>query len=309
MQGFEGFEAREIDVGDGISLFVRHGGRRGAPPLLMLHGYPQTHAMWRRVAQRLADRFELVLPDLRGYGASSKPPGAPDHANYSKRAMAADMRALMRTLGHERFFVAGHDRGARVAHRLALDHAEAVQRLCVIDIVPTLTMYERTDMAFAQAYYHWFYLTQPAPLPEKQIGADPGWYLRWTLSGWGSKGLDFIEPDALADYERGFGNPEGVHGACEDYRAAASIDLEHDRESRAAGVRVRCPLHVLWGARGIVARHFSPLEDWRAAADGPVSGRAVEAGHFIPEELPELTADELLAFFADGDWSHNAVRL
>lgn len=297
-EGFEGFEAREVAVGDGITLFMRHGGRRGAPPLLLLHGYPQTHAMWRRVARRLEEHFELVLPDLRGYGASSKPPGTPDHSNYSKRAMAADLLALMRSLGHERFLVAGHDRGARVAHRLALDHPAAVEKLCVIDIVPTLTMYERTDMAFASAYYHWFYLIQPAPLPEKQIGADPGWYLRWTLSGWGSKNLDFVEPQALADYERGFCTPEGLHGACEDYRAAASIDLAHDRASRDGDERVRCPLHVLWGERGIVGRLFQPLSDWRAAASGPVSGRALEAGHFIPEELPELTADELAAFFA-----------
>jgi len=299
MQGFfEGFEAQQVDVGNGISLFVRRGGKRGAPPLLLLHGYPQTHAMWQRVALRLADRFELVLPDLRGYGRSSKPPGAADHANYSKRAMAADIVALMRALGHERFHVAAHDRGARVAHRLALDHPQAIDRLCLIDIVPTLQMYERTDMAFAQAYYHWFYLIQPAPLPEKQIGADAPWYLRWTLSGWGSKGIDYIEPEALADYEQGFCNAEGIHAACEDYRAAASIDLEHDRTSRAAGQRIACPLHVLWGARGVIARLYAPLDDWRAAASGPVTGRAFDAGHFIAEELPEPTADELAGFFA-----------
>jgi haloacetate dehalogenase len=172
-----------------------------------------------------------------------------------------------------------------------------VQKLCVIDIVPTLTMYERTDMAFAQAYYHWFYLIQPAPLPEKQIGADPGWYLRHTLGGWGSKGISFIEPEALADYDHGFCTPEGVHGACEDYRAAAGIDLEHDRASRKAGQRVACDLHVLWGARGVVARQFQPIADWQAACSGAVSGYAVPAGHFIPEELPALTATELQNFF------------
>lgn len=298
MQGFfEGFESGSVDVGNGISLFVRRGGRHGAPPLLLLHGYPQTHAMWQRVARRLEDRFELVLPDLRGYGRSTKPPGAPDHGDYSKRAMAADLLALMRSLGHERFCIAAHDRGARVAHRLALDHPQALERLCLIDIVPTLQMYERTDMAFAQAYYHWFYLIQPAPLPERQIGADPAWYLRWTLSGWGSKGLDFIEPEALTDYEHGFCNAEGIHGACEDYRAAASIDLEHDRASRDAGLRIACPLHVLWGARGVIAKLYTPLDDWRAAASGAVTGRALEAGHFIAEELPHDTADELAAFF------------
>lgn len=293
---FEGFESRTFDI-DGVPLFARYGGQPDGPPLLLLHGYPQTHAIWHRVAQRLADRYRLVMPDLRGYGRSAKPPGAHDHANYSKRAMAADVLGVMRTLGHERFFVAGHDRGGRVAHRLALDHPQAVRKLCVLDIVPTLTMYERTDMAFAQAYYHWFYLIQPAPLPEKQIGADPGWYLRHTLGGWGSKGIAFIEPEALADYDHGFCTPEGVHGACEDYRAAAGIDLEHDRASRKAGQRVACDLHVLWGARGVVAKQFQPIADWQAACSGAVSGYAVPAGHFIPEELPALTATELQNFF------------
>ncbi len=318
---FAGFKEALHRVGD-TELFVRTGGRADGPALLLLHGYPQTHAMWHRVATRLAGRYRLVLPDLRGYGRSAKPVGAADHADYGKRTMAADVLALMQGLGHERFFVCGHDRGGRVAHRLALDHPQAVARLCVIDIVPTLTMYERTDMAFASAYYHWFYLIQPAPLPEKQIGADPVWYLRHTLSGWGSpvgpqdadasaprgdasalgrpgagRGLDFIETEALADYELGFCTPEGVHGACEDYRAAASIDLVHDRASRAAGERVACDLHVLWGERGVVARLFDPLADWRAVCRGSVSGRALAAGHFIAEELPDITADELAAFF------------
>jgi haloacetate dehalogenase len=296
MNWFEGFESRGFDVG-GIELFARTGIQRDAPPLLLLHGYPQTHALWHRVAMTLADRFCLVLPDLRGYGRSAKPRGAADHANYSKRAMAADLLALMHSLGHERFFVAGHDRGGRVAHRLALDNPHAVDRLCVLDIVPTLTMYERTDQAFATAYYHWFYLIQPSPLPERQIGADPSWYLRYTLSGWGSRNLDFVEAEALADYEAGFCTPEGIHAACEDYRAAAGIDLVHDRSSRAAGERVRCDLHALWGERGVVAHLFRPIEDWQAACSGRISGRAVAAGHFIPEEQPGVTADELAHFF------------
>jgi len=318
---FQGFDEGTYAL-DGSTVFARTGGRRDAPPLLLLHGYPQTHALWQRVAILLADRFFLVLPDLRGYGRSAQQPGAVDHANYAKRAMAADLVALMRVLGHERYFVAGHDRGGRVAHRLALDHPQAVEKLCVLDIVPTLTMYERTDQAFATAYYHWFYLIQPAPLPEKQIGADPSWYLRYTLSGWGSpvsphgadapapqggasalgrpgggRNLDFVEPRALADYEAGFCTPEGIHAACEDYRAAASIDLVHDRTSRDAGLRVACDLHVLWGERGVVARLFRPIEDWRDACGGRVSGRAVAAGHFIPEEQPAVTADELARFF------------
>ena len=297
---FDGIDGRAMAV-NGTTLFVRTGGRPDGPPLLLLHGYPETHVMWHRVAQQLAGHYCLVMPDLRGYGRSAKPAGASDHANYSKRAMAADVLGLMRALGHQRFFVAGHDRGGRVAHRLALDHPGAVAKLCVIDIAPTLTMYERTDMAFATAYYHWFYLIQPQPLPERQIGADARWYLRWTLSGWGGLGgLDFVEPEALADYEAGFCTPEGVHGACEDYRAAASIDLVHDRASRASGQRVACDLHVLWGERGVVARLFQPLADWRAACDGAVTGRAVAAGHFIPEELPQLTASELAGFFGTG---------
>lgn len=294
---FEGFDSRSHRVSPDIELFARTGGRADGPPVLLLHGYPQTHAMWHRVAMNLADRCRLVIPDLRGYGRSSRPDAGSDHAGYSKRAMAADMAALMRSLGHEHYFVCGHDRGARVAHRLALDHPEAVQKLCVIDIVPTLTMYERTDHAFAQAYYYWFFLTQPAPLPETLIGADRRWYLQHTLGGWGSRGTAFIEPEALADYEAGFCNEPGVHAACNDYRAAATIDLEHDRTSRAADQRVACDLHVLWGARGVIARLFDPLADWRAACNGAVSGTAIDAGHFIPEEQSERTSAELAGFF------------
>lgn len=294
---FEGFDARHHAV-NGVEIFARVGGRSDGAPLLLLHGYPQTHAIWHRMAQQLAAHYRLVIPDLRGYGRSSKPPGAADHANYSKRAMAADMVALMQELGHERFFVAGHDRGGRVAHRLALDHPQALEKLCVIDIVPTLTMYERTNMAFATYYYHWFYLIQPAPLPERQIGAAPRFYLDWTLSGWGSRGLDYIEPEALRDYAEGFCNAQGIHAACEDYRAAAGIDLEHDRASREAGERVQCPLHVLWGERGVVAALFTPLDDWREASAGPVTGSAMPAGHFIPEELPQQTVEALRAFFS-----------
>lgn len=293
---FDGFDAGFHDV-DGIRLFARTGGRADAPPMLLLHGFPQSHAMWHRVALRLAPRFRLVLPDLRGYGDSAKPPGEPDHANYSKRRMAADLAALMRQLGHERFFVAAHDRGARVAHRLALDHPQRVARLCLIDIAPTLDMYDATDMAFARAYYHWFFLIQPAPLPERLIGADPKFYLHTSLGGWGSQGLGYLEPQALADYERCFGTSEGIHAACEDYRASAGIDLEHDRASRAAGERIGCDLLVLWGERGVVQRLFDPLALWRAQCTGAVSGHAMPAGHFIPEELPEATAQALSDFF------------
>jgi haloacetate dehalogenase len=291
---FQGFEARRLRVGD-IEIFARIGGKRGAPPVLLLHGFPQTHAMWQRVARTLAEHFELVIPDLRGYGDSSQPPGEPDHANYSKRAMAQDMAALMSQLGHERFAMVGHDRGGRVAHRLALDHAERVSSLCVIDIAPTLDMYEATDMAFASAYYHWFFLIQPAPLPEHLIGGDARFYLHWTLGGWGAGGLNHIEPQALTEYERCFCRPEAIHAACEDYRAAAGIDLEHDRASRAQGHKIACETLVLWAARGVVQRLFEPLALWQAQCAGKVTGWALPGGHFLPEELPRETAAALLA--------------
>ncbi len=300
MAWFEGFEAAQHRLGD-IEIFARTGGNPAGPPLLLLHGFPQTHAMWHRVAQKLAGRFSLVIPDLRGYGDSIKlaaqpGPAGPDYAQQSKRAMAADMAALMTSLGHERFAVVGHDRGGRVAHRLALDHPDRVERLCVIDIAPTLDVYEATDMRFATWYYHWFFLIQPAPLPERLIGADPAFYLHWSLGGWGSKGLGHLEPEALAEYERCFCRAETIHAACEDYRAAASIDLDHDRASRAAGEKIRCDLLVLWGERGVVARMGDPLVLWRAQCAGAVSGEAVAAGHFIPEELPDDTAARIDAF-------------
>jgi haloacetate dehalogenase len=297
MDGFDGFEAAGHTVG-GIRVFARTGGAADAPPLLLLHGFPQTHVMWRRVAQRLAPHFRLVLPDLRGYGESDKPPGGEDHAEYSKRAMAADMAWLMRSLGHERYFVAGHDRGARVAHRLALDHAGAVQRLALIDIAPTLDTYERTDQAFATAYYHWFHLIQPHPLPERMIGGNARFYLHWKLGGWGAQGVAHVETQALAEYERCFCTPQAIHAACEDYRASAGIDLMHDRASRAAGERIACDTLVMWGARGVVHRLFDPVALWQAQCSAQVTGKLCEgAGHFIPEEQPEETADALRGFF------------
>ena len=296
MGWFEGFEDKRHEVG-GTGLRVRAGGNLQAPPLLLVHGFPQTSALWHRVALQLAPHFRLVMPDLRGYGDSDKPAGAPDHANYSKRALAADLHALMRSLGHERYFVAGHDRGARVAHRLALDQPQAVQRLAVLDIVPTLDMYEATDMRFASAYYHWFFLIQPAPHPERMIGADPAHYLRWKLGGWGSDGRDFYEPEAMAEYLRCFSRPEAIHSACEDYRASAGIDLQHDRQSRAADLKVACEMLVLWGSRGVIGRLFDPLALWQAQCVAAVQGRSLECGHFMAEEQPTQTAAELLRFF------------
>jgi len=298
MHWFDDFETRNFEVaGACIHARVSPGLAEGRNALLLLHGFPQSHVMWRRVARLLADRFCLVLPDLRGYGDSAKPPGLPDHSNYSKRTMAADMAALMHELGHASYFVCGHDRGGRVAHRLALDHASVMRKLCVIDIAPTLDMYDATDMRFATAYYHWFHLIQPSPVPERMIGSDARFYLRTKLGGWGSHGTGFMEDAALAEYERCFCNPEAIHAACEDYRASASIDLEHDRESRAAGQKIACDTLVLWGERGVVHALFDPLALWQAQCAGTVRGRTLPAGHYIPEELPEDTAAALAAFF------------
>jgi haloacetate dehalogenase len=307
---FDGFSSHDVAV-NGVTLHARTGGRADAPPLVLLHGFPQTHAMWHRVARQLAPHFNLVLPDLRGYGDSAKPPSAADHAPYSKRSMAADVHALMLALGHAAYALAGHDRGARVAHRLALDQPQAVQRLALIDIAPTLDMYAATDMRFASAYYHWFHLIQPHPLPERMIGGCARDYLHAKLGGWGASGpqgaapgarpaLPHIEPEALAEYERCFCRPEAIHAACEDYRASAGIDLVHDRASRAAGQKIACDTLVLWGARGVVQALFEPLTLWRAQCSANVTGTVMPAGHFIPEEMPRETALALQTFFSAG---------
>ena len=301
MDGFEGFSAARHRVGtalggEPVEIFARHGGR--GPALLLLHGFPQTHAIWRRVARSLAGEFTLVLADLRGYGDSTKPADAPGHANHAKRAMAADLVALMRALGHARFGLVGHDRGGRVAHRLALDFPAAVERLMLLDIAPTLDMYASSGPAFATAYYHWFHLIQPAPLPERMIEPDWRFYLHAKLGGWGGAGtLAHIEPAALAEYERCFSAPGAIHAMCEDYRASATIDLEHDRASRAAGAKIACPLRVLWGARGVVARLFDPRALWQAQSAREVTGLALASGHYIPEELPDATVAEVRRFF------------
>ena len=292
---FKDFEERRFAV-NGAEIAARLGGDRDKPALMLLHGFPQTHAMWHRVAQLLRHDFFLVLPDLRGYGDSSHAPGLPDHSNYSKSALAQDLIAVMDTLGIAAFALCGHDRGGRVAHRLALDHPARVRRLCVIDIAPTLDMYARTDFDFARAYYHWFHLIQPTPLPELMIGGNPRAYLHAKLGGWGSGGLGHIEPRALAEYERCFCRDEAIHTACEDYRASAGIDLEHDRESRARGHKIACDTLMLWGEHGVVQRLFDPLALWQAQCAGAVTGWAMPAGHFIPEQLPDETAAALQAF-------------
>ena len=288
---FEGFESRAIDT-SGTTIFARIGG--SGPPLLLLHGFPQSHVMWHRVAPALAERFTVVCADLRGYGDSAKPPSDPDHAAYSKRACARDMVEAMGALGFERFGLAGHDRGGRVAHRLALDHPERLERLAVLDIVPTRTVFRATNQAIATAYYHWFFLIQPYDLPERLIGHDPAYYLRRTLGGWGSDGLAAFAPEALAEYERCFKDPAAIHAMCEDYRAAATVDLAHDEADLER--KVACPLLVLWGERGLMQRHFDVVEAWRERAED-VTGRMLGCGHFLAEERPEETARELLAFF------------
>ena len=289
---FPGFIARDIDTDDGVRIHVRIGGH--GSPLLLLHGHPQTHAIWHKVAPALAERFTLVLADLRGQGDSSKPRGDPDHANYSKRTMARDMLRVMQALGHERFDVLAHDRGARVAHRLAVDHAAAVQRLVQLDIAPTLAMYEQTGEDFARSYWHWFFLIQPAPLPERLIEADPAAYIVEVM-GRRSAGLAPFDPRALAEYKRAAALPGTAHGICEDYRASASIDLEHDRNDREHGIRLTVPLLALGGAAGVVHRCFQPLDEWRRIA-ADVRGASLPCGHYIAEEAPDALLAEVLPF-------------
>ena len=264
------------------------------PPLLLLHGFPQTHLIWRKVLPQLSRSFTVVATDLRGYGDSSKPAGLPDHANYAKRAMALDQAEVMRTLGFDRFLLCGHDRGARVAHRLAVDHPDRVSRLAVLDVAPTKAMYEGTTMAFARAYYHWFFLIQPAPFPETLIGADPEAFLRHHMGG-RHAGLAPFLPDAWPEYLRCFSGPAAIHASCEDYRASATIDLVHDAADLAAGREVTCPLLVLWGEHGVIEREFRPLDDWRKVAID-VRGRSLPCGHYIPEEAPEALLAELVPF-------------
>ena len=304
---FDGFEKRQFNV-NGLVVCARLSAnwlsQMEKPVLVLLHGFPQTHVMWHRVAQTLKNDYRLVLPDLRGYGDSSHLPGLPDHSNYSKRAMAQDVVGLLDQLNVDTFFLCGHDRGGRVAHRLALDFSARVLKLCVLDIAPTLDMYSRTDMDFAQAYYHWFHLIQPSPLPEKMIGGNVLHYLHAKLGAWGAQGTSFIEPEAMAEYERSMNlQPEqpgdlmpAVHTACEDYRASASIDLLHDKASRAQEQKIMCDTLVLWGERGVVHKMFAPIRLWQAQCAGEVSGQVVPSGHFIPEELPDLTVESLRAF-------------
>jgi haloacetate dehalogenase len=289
MSLFPGFlKTRVRSSGATINLVI--GGE--GPPLLLLHGYPQTHAMWHKVAPSLARDHTVVCADLRGYGDSSKPKGVPGHANYSKRAMALDMVEVMETLGFPRFDVVGHDRGGRVAHRMARDHGRRVRSLTVLDISPTLKMYQSTNMQFAKAYYHWFFLIQKAPMPERMLAGQVPWYILRRL-GRGPSGVKHFEKRAIAEYVRAFKDPRTIHATCEDYRAAASIDLVHDRKDFRR--KLQMPVLALWGKHGVIEALFNCLSDWREVATD-VRGRALQCGHFIPEEKPRELLAELRRF-------------
>ena len=292
MTFFPGFETRRLRC-NGVTIHTVIGGQ--GPALLMLHGYPQSHVMWHRLAPKLARRYTVVCPDLRGYGDSSKPRGLADHSNYAKRVMAQDMVDVMARLGHARFHLVGHDRGARVGHRLARDHGpQVVRSFTAIDIAPTLAMFEATDMAFARAYYHWFLMLQPTPLAEKMVAAVAPYHIL-AGSGLSAKGLKAFAKPALAEYVRAFSDPRTIHATCEDYRASGGIDLEHDRADR--GKKLAMPVQVLWGKRGVVGTQFDPLAEWRKVARH-VTGHAIDCGHFIPEEAPTETLAAIRAFLA-----------
>jgi haloacetate dehalogenase len=289
---FDGFQLEHVQVKDG-ALRLRRAG--SGPPLLLLHGNPQTHAMWHKVAPVLAADFTVVCPDLRGYGGSMKPPATADHAPYAKRAMARDMVELMEKLGFPKFAIVAHDRGARVSHRLCLDHPDRVERLAVLDIIPTIEHFERADMAFGLGYYHWFWFAQPYPFPENIISAAPeAWFRAHTSRE--PKDDGFFHPRALADYLAAARTPEMIRGMCEDYRAAATIDLAHDRESRARGDRIRCPMLALWGAKGKIGAWYDALAIWRQYCSGDVTGGPVPSGHYLAEEAPQAVLDALGPF-------------
>jgi len=287
---FDGFTERTIAV-EGAQIFLRLGGAEDAPPMLLLHGYPQTSAMWHLVAPMLLERYRVICPDLRGYGQSSKPASDPDHVTYSKREMARDMVQVMQALGHDRFAICAHDRGARVAHRLGMDFPDRVSALTLLDIAPTREMYAGTTTEFARAYWHWFFLIQPAPVPEDIIGADPDTY--WMRKCLNQAGHNPFAPAALAEYLRAFCDPAAIHASCEDYRAAAGIDITHDDADGAR--KLQMPVQILWAAKGTIEACFDPLALWRQRAEH-VQGQALDATHYMAEEIPDQIAAAVLAF-------------
>lgn len=290
---FKGFTEEFIE-GDGATLFIRHAGPKGAPAILLLHGYPQTSAMWHKVAPRLAERYQVICPDLRGYGRSDKPPSDESHSPYSKRAMARDVVAMMQRLGHDHFLVGAHDRGARVAHRLGLDFPDQVTAMTLLDIAPTREMYAGTNAKFATSYWHWFFLIQKHPIPEEIIGVDPAKF--WKLKCFNQAGGDNpFEPEALAEYLSAFSCPDAIHASCEDYRAAASIDIEHDDMDE--GKKLTPPVLALWAKRGVIASCFEALNLWKQRAE-QVEGEALDATHYMAEEIPEEIVNRMTSFFS-----------
>lgn len=290
---FEDF-TKKIFESDGVIINYAIAG--DGPPLLLLHGYPQTHIIWHKIASELSLRFTVVASDLRGYGDSSKPSSDSDHLSYSKRAMAEDQVNLMNHLGYGKFLVAGHDRGGRVAHRMALDYPNVISKLMLMDIAPTYTMYHTTDKEFASAYYHWFFLIQPNNFPERMIAANPEYFLRTKFGQFG-KGGKSISDEAFSEYLRCW-TPETIHASCEDYRASASIDLIHDQLDIDLANKIQCPIHVLWGEKAFVGQKYNVVKEWEKWAD-KVTGRSLNCGHYLPEEAPRETLSEMLKFFSD----------
>jgi len=288
----KGFNYETITT-QGAQINVASAGK--GTPLLLLHGYPQTHLMWHKIAPVLSKKFHVICPDLRGYGDSSKPNTDSNHTPYSKREMAKDMVDVMQQMGHDTFNVAGHDRGARVTHRMALDYPEKITKAAVLDIVPTYEMFQQIDQVVATGYYHWFFLIQDNNVPEHLIGADPDFYLNDKLKRWSTYPEKF-NPEVVSDYQRCFRNPETIHASCEDYRAAASIDLKYDEAD--LNTKVLCPLLVLWGEHGMMGKHFDMLKIWKNKSDR-VSGRSVDSGHFLAEEASEETLQNLEMFFSN----------
>ena len=291
---FPGFASWDVQASGATIHGVSHG---SGPPLLLLHGHPETHATWHKVAPTLAEHFTVYAPDLRGYGDSSKPGYTPDHEAYSFRAMAQDMVEVMAHFGHRTFMVAGHDRGGRVVHRMMLDHQAAVLKGAVLDVAPTLTMYDDTNKAFATAYVWWFLQIQPAPMPEHLISNDPGYYLRDHLAVQG-KTPGAVTPEAMAEYMRCYCCEGTIRAVCEDYRAAASIDLDLDRQSDAQGTKIQAPLLALWGAKGTVGHLWDVLETWKPKTRASLEGQSLPCGHLIPEEQPQLVIEHFQRFFS-----------
>ena len=289
---FSSFIKEKIKV-SGTDINLVRGGE--GPPLLLLHGYPQSHVMWHKVAPKLAKQFTLVISDLRGYGDSGKPPSDDDHFNYSKRATARDQVEVMSKLGHDHFMVAGHDRGARVGHRMAIDYSDKVNKLCVLDIVPTYRVFADANKQLATMYWHWFFLIQKAPLPETLIGNNVEFYLRTQFRSWGNSS-DYVTEEAFTEYYRCLQNAETIRATCEDYRAGASIDLAHDKADM--DQKLSCPLLVLWGELGAMHKLYDVTETWRERA-ADVNGWPVKCGHFIPEEAPEATINAFSEFFGE----------